>query len=597
MGWEALLTIFVVVGVLTALIRNTASPVVVMFSAIGVLMTAQALSGTDKLPTADDAVAGFGNSGLMTVGFLFVVVAGLVATGALDRLVSPLLGHPRTVLQAQLRLLPMVSGLSGFLNNTPLVAMFIPIVKDLSKRTGIPASKLLLPLSYATIFGGTCTIIGTSTNLVVNGLVAAYPGGLTPIGFFEIGWVGVPVAIVGLIYVFLVSDRLLPARESVINVGDESRRYTAEVMVAPGGPMVGKTIEKAGLRHLPGLFLAEIQRGGRILPAVGPEEVLEANDGLVFVGILDSVTDLHRMPGILPATKEVFKLQAPRDQRCLVEAVIAPSCPLVGKSIREGRFREHYEAAVLAVARGGDRLQGRLGDIVLEAGDTLLLESHASFPERHANTRDFYLVSSIEDSVPRRHHRAWIAIVILLGMIGLASFELMSMLNASLIAAGLMLFTGCCTGDEARRSIEWSVLLVIGAALGLGLALEQSGAARTMAEYLIGLAGGSPWMVLFIVVAVTSLITELITNNAAAVLVFPITMSAVETLDVNPTPFIVAIMLAASASFATPFGYQTNLMVYGPGGYCFSDYLKLGVPLNILVLIVVTAIAPLVWGF
>ncbi len=596
MGWEGILTILVVVGVLTALIRNAASPVVVMFSAIGVIMTAQALTGTDKLPTADDAVAGFGNSGLMTVGFPFVVVAGLVYTGALDRLVSPLLGRPRSVFQAQIRLLPMVSGLSGFLNNTPLVAMFIPIVKDLSKRTGIPASKLLLPLSYATIFGGTCTIIGTSTNLVVNGLVAASPD-LTPIGFFELGWVGVPVAVLGLIYVFIFSDRLLPAREAAITFGNDPRRYTAEVLVAAGGPMVGKSIEKAGLRHLPGLFLAEIIRGGRVIPAVGPEEVLEADDGLVFVGILESVTDLHRMPGILPATKEIFKLQAPRDQRCLVEAVISPSCPLAGKSIREGRFREHYEAAVLAVARGGDRLKGRLGDIVLQAGDTLLLESDASFPERYANTRDFYLVSSIEDSVPRRHHRAWIAIVILLGMIGLASFEIMPMLNASLIAAGLMLFTGCCTGEEARRSIEWSVLLVIGGALGLGLALEQSGAAKSVAENLIGLAGGSPWMVLFIVVAVTSLVTELITNNAAAVLVFPIAMSAVETLDVNPTPFIVAIMLAASASFATPFGYQTNLMVYGPGGYCFSDYLRLGVPLNLMVLVVVTALAPLIWGF
>lgn len=595
MGWEALLTIVVVILVLTALIRNIASPVFVMFSAIGVLMTAQALTGTDKLPDADAAVAGFGNSGLMTVGFLFVVVAGLVYTGALDRLVTPLLGHPRTVFQAQLRLLPLVTGLSGFLNNTPLVAMFIPIVKDLSKRTGIPASKLLLPLSYATIFGGTCTIIGTSTNLVVNGL--ALESGLTPLGFFELGWVGVPVAILGLIYVFVVSGWILPARESAINFSDSSRRYTAEVMVMPGGPMVGKTIEKAGLRHLPGLYLAEIDRSGRILPAVGPDEVLQANDGLVFVGILDSVTDLHKMPGLAPATKEIFKLKAPRDQRCLVEAVIAPECPLVGRSIREGRFREHYDAAVLAVARGGARLEGRIGDIVLESGDTLLLESHASFPERHVNSRDFYLVSSIEDSVPRRHHRAWLALGILLVMILSASFGLISMLNAAILAAGLMLLAGCCTGEEARRSIEWSVLLVIGGALGLGKALEQSGAAATVAESLIGLAGGSPIMVLFIVVAVTSLVTELITNNAAAALIFPITMSAVDSMDVNPAPFMAAIMMAASASFATPFGYQTNLMVYGPGGYRFSDYLRLGVPLNLLVLFAVTAIAPLVWEF
>ncbi len=596
MGWEAILTLVVVVGVLSALMRNTASPVFILLAALGVIMTAQALSGTDKLPSANAAVAGFGNAGLVTVGFLFVVVAGLIYTGALDRVATPLLGHPRSVRSAQLRLLPMVSVLSAFLNNTPLVAMFIPVSRDLSKRTGIPVSKLLLPLSYAAIFGGTCTIIGTSTNLVVNGLVSATPG-LRPIGFFEIAWVGLPVATIGLLYVFLFSDRLLPSRGAAINVGDDPRRYTAEVRVAAGGPLVGRSIEKAGLRHLPGLYLAEIERNGRILTAVGPDEVLEANDGLVFVGIIDSVTDLHRMPGILPATEEIFKLPTPREHRCLVEAVVSPACPLIGKSIREGHFRERYEAVVLAVARGRERLEGKLGDIVLQAGDTLLLEGHTSFSERHSNSKDFYLVSGIEDSVPRRHHRAWIALLILTVMIGAAATEVLSMLNAALLAGGLMLLTGCCTGREAQRSVDWSVLLVIGAALGLGNALDQSGAAGFVAERLLGLAGGEPWVVLFIVVAVTSLFTELITNNAAAVLVFPIAVAAAQTMGVNETPFIVAIMVAASASFATPFGYQTNLMVYSPGGYTFGDYLRFGIPLNILMLVLVTLLAPLVWGF
>jgi len=473
--------------------------------------------------------------------------------------------------------------------------MFIPVAKELSKRTGIPASKILLPLSYAAILGGTCTIIGTSTNLVVNGLINATPG-LEPIGFFEIAWVGLPVSLAGLLYIYVFSDRILPAREGAINLRDDPRRYTAEVRVASGGPLVGKTVENAGLRHLPGLYLAEIDRKGRILPAVASDEVLEGDDGLVFVGIVESVTDLHRMPGIVPATQEIFKLTAPREDRCLIEAVVSSACPLVGKSIREGRFRERYEAAVLAVARGQERLQGKLGDIVLQTGDTLLLESHASFPQRHSNTQDFYLVSSIEDSVPRRHHRAWVALIILGGMVVAAATGLLSMLNASLLAGGLMLATGCCTGQEARRSVDWSILLVIGAALGLGDAMDKSGAARFVAEGLMGLAGGEAWLVLFIVVVVTSLFTELITNNAAAVLVFPITLSAVEAMDANPTPFLVAIMVAASASFATPFGYQTNLMVYGPGGYCFKDYLRFGMPLNLLVLVMVTTLAPLVWG-
>lgn len=295
MGWEAVLTLVVVGGVLVALMRNAASPTFILLSAIAILMTAQALSGTDRLPSPDEAVAGFGNSGLATVGFLFVVVAGLIHTGALDRLAMPLLGHPKTVRGAHLRLLPVVSALSAVLNNTPLVAMFIPVVKDLSKRTGIPASKLMLPLSYATIMGGTCTIIGTSTNLVVNGLVAKTPG-LTPLGFFEIAWVGLPLAVIGLLYIMLVSDRLLPSRNAGGGLIDDPRRYTAEVRVAPNGPVAGKTIEKAGLRHLPGLYLVEIERAGHVLPAVAPDEILQGGDGLVFVGVVDSVTDLHRIP-------------------------------------------------------------------------------------------------------------------------------------------------------------------------------------------------------------------------------------------------------------------------------------------------------------
>ena len=596
MGWEAGLTLVVVLGVLLALIRSSVTPVYILFVAIGVLMTAQSVTGTAMLPSAEEALAGFGNSGLITVAFLFVVVSGMVYTGALDRLAYPLLGHPRSVFSAQIRLLPLVSGLSAFLNNTPLVAMFIPVAKELSKRTGIPASKLLLPLSYAAIFGGTCTIIGTSTNLVVNGLMESTPG-LTPVGFFEIAWIGLPVSIVGLLYVFAFSDRILPARAAAINLSDDLRRYTAEVRVAPNGPLVGKTVEKAGLRHLPGLYLAEIERHGRILPAVAPDEVLESDDGLVFVGIVDSVTDLHRMPGILPATEEIFKMATPREHRCLVEAVVSSSCPVVGKSIREGRFRERYEAAVLAVARGAERLEGKIGDIVLQTGDTLLLESHESFPKHQGNTRDFFLVSSIEDSIPRRHHKAWISLVILFAMVAAAATGFMSMLNASLLAGGLMLLTGCCTGQEARRSIDWSVLLVIGAALGLGGAMDKSGAAKFIAEGLMSMAGGNPWLVLLIVVAVTSLFTELITNNAAAVLMYPIALSAVQSLEVNPTPFMVAIMVSASASFATPFGYQTNLMVYGPGGYRFTDYLRFGIPMNILVFVAVTVLAPLIWGF
>jgi di/tricarboxylate transporter len=431
---------------------------------------------------------------------------------------------------------------------------------------------------------------------VVYGLMQRHEN-VPDMGLFELGWVGVPSAIAGLAYILLFSGRLLPSRGAAVTLDDNPREYTVEVVVAPGGPMVGKSIEQAGLRHLPGLFLIEIDRGGRIIPAVSSSEVLQSNDRLVFAGVVDSVSDLHQMPGIAPASSQVFKLQGPREQRLLIEAVVSHKCPLAGQSIREGRFRHHYEAAVIAVGRGGQRLPGKIGDLVLRAGDTLLLEAQPDFLRKFSNSQDFYLVSSREDTAPRRHHRAWVAIAILGVMVLLAATEALSMLNASLLAAGLMLAAGCCTGEEARRSVDWNVLLVIGAAIGLGQSITQSGAAQVIAENLIALANNQPWLVLLVVFAVTSMFTEVITNNAAAVLIFPIALAAAEGMGVNPTPFMATIMMAASASFSTPFGYQTNLMVYAPGGYQFSDYVRFGLPLNFIVMFVVVLLAPLVWGF
>ncbi|WP_440995728.1 SLC13 family permease [Arhodomonas sp. SL1] len=596
MTWEAWLTVAVVIGIVTGLARNLASPAALLFGGLAVLMTATALTGTERLLSPEEAVAGFGNPGLVTVGLLFVVVAGLIYTGALQMITEPIIGRPRRLLTAQLRLLPAISALSAFLNNTPVVAMFLPVVNDLAKRSRLPASRLFLPLSYASIFGGMCTLIGTSTNLVVAGLMQGRED-LEGVALFDLAWIGVPAAVLGLTYILVFSSRLLPDNRSTLDIDEDPRRYTAEVIVEPKGPLVGRSIEQAGLRHLPGLFLAEIERDGQVLPAVAPSERLQGGDRLVFAGVVESVVDLQRMRGLQPATDQVHKLQGRRDQRCLVEAVVSNECPLVGKSIRAGRFRTEYNAAVVAVARGGRRLKGKIGDIVLQAGDTLLLETHPSFLQRQRNGRDFFLVSRIDDSTPRRHDKAWIAIAALAGMVAAAATGVLTMLNAALLAAGAMVVTGCATTNEARRNVDWTVLLVIGAALGIGEAMANSGAATTLARGLVEVVGGQPWLALLAVFAITSLFTELITNNAAAVLVFPIALSAAEGMGVNPTPYLITLMIAASASFASPLGYQTNLMVYGPGGYRFGDYLRFGLPLNFLTMAVTVTLAPLVWPF
>jgi di/tricarboxylate transporter len=485
---------------------------------------------------------------------------------------------------------------SAFMNNTPLVAMMLPIVREWSRKHRIAVSKLLIPLSYATILGGLCTLVGTSTNLVVNGLLVSQTGH-AGLGLFDPAWVGVPCALAGIAYLLAVSPWALPDRSPPISVRDDAREYTVAMEVPPGSKLVGQTIEQAQLRQLPGLFLVEIERQGQILPAVAPQERLFDNDRLVFAGVLESVVDLQKIRGLRPATDQVDKLNSPRTHRCLIEAVVSPSCPLVGQSVRDGRFRTVYNAAILAVARNSERLTGKIGDIVLQPGDTLLLEAHPWFAVQQRDSRDFFLVSAVEASTPPRFDRAPIALAILAAMALAAGIGVLHVMTAALLAAGLMLITGCCSGPDARRSVDWSVLVVIAASLGLGRAIQLSGLAESIAPTVIGMAGSSPWLTLVLIYGVTMVFTELLSNAAAATLVFPIALAAAKSLQVSAMPFVMAIMIAASCGFATPIGYQTNLMVYGPGGYRFSDFLKVGGLLNLVVWCVAVAVIPLVWPF
>ncbi len=541
-----------------------------------------------------DAVAGFSNSGLLTVAFLFVVVAGLQETGAIDWIAEAMLGRPAGLRRAMCRLIFPVAAISAFLNNTPVVAMMIPAVSDWARRLQLQPSKLMIPLSYATILGGTCSLIGTSTNLVVAGLVSA-EAGLPGIRMFDIAWVGLPVAAAGALFMVLLGPRLLPGTASAASKLRDPREYTAEMIVPTASSLAGKSIEGAGLRHLPGSYLIQIERAGFIISAPGPEQVLQENDRLIFTGVVDSMRDLHNLRGLIPATNQVFKLDSPRYRRQLFEAAVSDTCPLVGKSVREGRFRNRYNAVILAVARNGERLHGKIGDIVMRPGDTLLIEGNPNFASQQRDSRDFFLVRSIEDSTPRRHDRAPAALAILGAMVIAATAGWTDMLGAAMVASCLMVLSKCCSVSDARRRIDWPVLIVIGSALGIGRAIEQSGVGAAVAETVIQAAGQDPWLALAAVYAVTMLVTEIMTNNAAVALVFPIALATSQQLNLSFMPFAMAIMMAGSASFATPFGYQTNLMVYGPGGYRFSDYLRIGVPMNLLVGVVSVLVIPIVW--
>jgi len=613
---DAWFTLAVVGLIFGLLIWTRIAPDVVLIGGVALLMLRGILEPRE-------ALAGMANEGMATVGVLYIVGAGVRQTGGVDFIAQRLFGRPKSTTGAISRLMFPTAALSAFMNNTPLVAMLIPAVGDWAKQHRVPVSKLMIPLSYAAILGGTCTLIGTSTNLVVDGQVKAeakrqiaesVKKGLSEIearkqfedttqlpaeglGMFDITWVGLPSALVGCGFVVLLARWLLPDRRPAISQLDDPRSYTIEMLVEPDSPLIGKTIEQAGLRHLPGVFLAEVDRDGFVLPAVSPDERLRSNDRLVFVGVVESVVDLQKIRGLVPATDQVFKLTAPRATRCLIEAVVSSSCPLVGKTIRDGRFRSNYNAAVIAVARDGERIQKKIGDIVLRPGDTLLLEAHPSFADQQRNSRDFYLVSRLEDSQPPRHDRAFIAMAILLAMVLAVSLTQIGMFKASMLAAGMMLITRCCTITMARRSVDWEVLLAIAASFAIGDALEKTKAADMIAGGLIDLTLDSPWATLAVVYFVTLVVTELITNNAAAALMFPMAIATAKSLDVSYMPFVIVVMMAASAGFATPIGYQTNLMVYGPGGYRFSDYVKIGVPLDILIGVITVALAPWVWKF
>lgn len=588
MSFDAWFTLGVVVLVFAGLALTRISADLVVLGGLALLTVFGVL-------TPGQAVAGFGNEGLVTVGLLFVVAAGLRETGVSTVLLQRLLGQTRSVRTAQIKTMVPTTIFSAFLNNTPVVAIMLPVVHDWARRNGLSVSKLLMPLSFASILGGMCTLIGTSTNLVVHGLMLDQ--GLSGLGMFDLTWVGLPIAVVGVGYMWLFADRLLPDRKPAAGQLADAREYTLEMVVTRGGPLDGRSIEEAGLRRLPGAYLVEINRDGHVLPAVGPGERLRSGDQLVFVGVVESMVDLQRFPGLQPATTQVFKLDVPRPERVLVEAVVSNTCPLVGKTIREGRFRTYYDAVVLAVSRNGERIRAKIGDIVLEPGDTLLLEALPSFVEHRRNSRDFFLVSRLDGAVVHRYDRRWAAIAIFVAMVALAASGLFSMLEAAFLAAAAMLLTKACSEDVARRAIDWQLLLLIGAALGVGRALEVSGAAPAIAAALIGLAQNDPVLTLAVVYLVTMLFTEVVTNNAAAVLVFPIAHAAAGALGVNAMPFYVAVAIAASAAFMTPIGYQTNLMVFGPGGYRFSDFARLGLALNAIGLTLTVLLAPRVWPF
>ena len=588
MSFDALFTLFILASVVVALATNKVAADLVLMAAVSLLILFDVLG-------PEQALVGFSNPGVITIATLYIVASALVETGAVQWLASTLLGSPKKTSTAQVRILFPTAFLSAFTNNTTVVAMFTPAIQEWGERLKIPGSKLLIPLSYAAILGGTCTIIGTSTNLIIYGLLEQNYD--VSMGLFDIAIIGVPLTLAGGGFLYLFADKLLPNRSSASEQMSEVRQYCVDFVVYENSPLIGKSISNSGLRSLTSGYLIELTRKSELHTAIDPSWAIEAGDVLTFLGAPELATELRRVRGIQPADHDVDKLDLSNNQRCIVEVVLGSEFPALGRSVKDSRFRTRFNAVILSVSRNGERLPGKLGEHVFKVGDTLLLESGQEFVEQYRFRKDFLLVSPLTNSSPPDFRKVPHSLFILLAMIFSTSLGFTTILESALLAAGAMIMSRCVSASKARRQIDLQVLIVIAASFALGSAMSTTGAAQAVADFLLPETIASPIVALIIIYFLTVLFTEVITNNAAAILMFPIAQSFSAQLDVSIMPFAVAIMIAASASFITPLGYQTNLMVYGPGQYRYKDYAVIGTPLSLLVAAITLVLVPLVWSF
>ncbi len=577
----ALITLCVLVLTLITLIADRFPPAGVVLAATLSLLLADVI-------TTQEAFSGFSNPAPLTVAALFVVAAGAQRTGLLSAPLSRLLGRPGRKGVAHARLLLPTAGASALLNNTPLVAIVIPDVLAWCRRNSRNGSRYLLPLSYAAILGGTLTLLGTSTNLVVSGLLEE--SGSEPLGIFEVTKIGAPVFVVGMIVLFALSIPLIPNRQAAADQAeDEARAFLVEMRVTGDSSMNGQSVSSAGLRALDGVYLAQLRRDDRSIAPVGPDELLVENDILTFVGQVDNVLDLERMPGLKSVMKDEVSTIAAVD-RGLFEVVIGRMSPVAGLTLREADFRARYGAAVVAIHRSGQRLEGKLGDVRLRHGDTLVLVAGDEFQRRYGQSREFLVVAELDAPAPVADAKSGFVGIVIAGFIVLAATGLLSTLEGALLAAGAMVAARVMTFSEAKRSIDLDVILLIASAFGLGSAVRASGLADEIADlFTSAFAGFGTFGVVLGLVLATTILTEVVTNNAAAVVIFPIAVAIAGPAGVDPRLMAMAIAIAASTSFLSPVGYQTNTMVYGPGGYRFADYLRAGLPLSIAVQLTIAA--------
>jgi len=555
---------------------------------------------TTGILTPTETIAGFASPAVITVGAMFLISKGMIRTGAvgfISQMVSRFSrGRPTLAI---FFILVIVGTASAFINNTPVVVLFIPIILSLSCELDFSPSKVLIPVSYASILAGTCTLIGTSTNIIISDLSAKH--GLGSIGMFELSPLGVPIALLGIFFLIFSAPKLMPSMHNPVCElkDDEHRRYLSELQVPHGSRIIGENPESYFSQKYPGMEVLELIRYSHVFYPDRDAVKIAPDDLLLVKGSANDLVEIiHDDIVELPMAAQGLNFEAEEKQALIVELIIPPQSSLLGERLVTSRLQRDPDIHIIAIKRRElHYAEPKVKDIRLKIGDILLVRLPGSSLERLRGQTDFIIVEDIHHEI--EHKRlAGRAFLIFGAMVVAASSGLADILVCALAAAFLMILTGCLQLRDAYRAMEGRVLLIIIAMIAMSAALEKTGASEFYARAFLGLFGGlSPAYVLSGVLLLTSISTHVLSNNATAILLLPIAISAAQGLGVDPKPFIVAVCFGASACFATPIGYQTNLLVYGPGGYRFSDFFKLGMPLNLLVLIMGSLFIPLIWPF
>lgn len=583
-AWITVITIVIMFGVM----MFTKLPADLVFmGGMGVLFVTGVLS-------AEEALAGFSSYSVVTIGVLFVVIAGLVHSGVIQWIVRHVLGVPSSYPKAIVRLMIPVAALSSFLSNTTVVALFLNVVKVWAKKLNLAPSRLLIPLSYASGMGGICTLIGTPPNLIISGFYMQDTH--TELNIFTTTLPGLFCLLVGILSM-LAMRRLLPERKSPDESFEATSEYTVELLVPADCASVGKGVEEAGLLHVRGGHLIEIVRFDKeIISPVPVDEFILGGDRLVYSGRIDEILDLKRTHGLTNATHPVFTLSEIEKGRKLRTATISFGCNLIGEKISQTSFEDENGLVLVAVARRGERIEGSPRDITLKLGDTLLLECPASYKVSSDTVKNGLRFFDSED-IPNIGNKTLVSSLIMLGMILLSTFNIIPLLQCCFLAAFAMVIARCCSISQARDSINWNILMIFAGSICLGIAIEKTGLATQLAEGILSICGSNPVVVLTCICLVATFITEFISNTAAAAMFYPIAYQSAVALGVNPLTFCIALMIAASSSFATPIGSPTHMLVYGMGGYRFTDFMKIGIWMNLIILaanvFIVTLLFPL----